>query len=195
MGAKFTNIQPVQTSWMEKGVLSVKDLYGKIYTLNTGTSFDFKPSRLNFIHQNVFVMFNQNGLTFVLRRNKTWTLMETDSKLLLDFGFIEEMDTKVFEVDYALIGFMRVQGIVCPVALDLKSRQIAHGQLEDGISNGYDVYFEEPIDYDFNVEEDGQFCKDIAMSAAMAHKGSEPSLFIYDRTVSPLKTKFNLRKR
>lgn len=196
MGAKFTRLQPAQIAWMEDGIVKVKNMYSEIITVKTTLSMSFKPDKSNFLYQNVFVCLKENNLMFVLRRDGTWSLYEDTGKLLLlDFGFVEDLPKELFDIEYMPIGFMRAQKIVFPIVLDLSSRRVAHGTLEDGMSNGYDIYFGKEVKYNKNDTVENQFDRDRALYSALNPKVEETSIYIYDIDGSRLNIDFRIINR
>jgi len=195
MGAKFTRLQPAQVAWMEDGKIKVKNMYGALTTIETPLKMSFRPDKSNFLHENVFVELTDDGLLFVLRRDFTWSLYEKDTKLLLDFGFVAWEGPALFDIEYAPIGFIRAQKIVFPLVLDLSTKRVAHGMLEEGMPNGYDVYFNKEVPYNVNEEVDSQYSRSLALYEAMNTKMESVSVFVYNIEGEPLNAAYRVVNR
>lgn len=149
MGARLTNLQPPQTAWLKDRQVTIKTMRGETLKIYIALDLEFSANAADYLDENVLVKFEEYGLILVMRKNRTWSLIDKETTMLLDMGTFV-LDQKYTIEKYALIGYMTYNGLKSAISLDLTDKRFIHGMKGAKLSNGHDfeIYNGEDIDLD-----------------------------------------------
>jgi len=172
----MTDYQPPLICWVSDGVVSIKKMDGEVLEIKLPLDISFAPEKVDYAEKDVIVLIRQAGLILVLRKNRTWSLIEESTRILLNMGSFD-LDQKETDNTYEMVGYMSHNNALYPVLLDMKTRKYLHGRLGPEKSNGHDFYLSE----EFPLSPDDL---DETMSLYFANNEKDPTVKLHLYTAS-----------